>query len=121
MSSASVHLFDLPSPQVGALKLLIFGFQRAHDDEDTEDNESTFTVVRNWTESFDWWLPVLGRNFSEKKALINELNKLKLNELGNLVGELAKFYEQPESSVKTFPGEIKTALCAFPCDSKCAA
>lgn len=113
-----LHILYPPLPQIGALKLLILGYQEAHGcckakAKSCLGKENSTKVQHSWTQNLDWWLPVLGKDMSRADAMIELLDK---QELKDLVGKLVGFY----SSVKTneFP---HSELCNFSLLNKSAA
>ena len=103
------------NPRIGALKLLILGFQRGH-----EGNNDALVKMRNWTESSDWWQPVVGED-SRGQTLIDALNNAGEKRFVELASELVAFCSQPEDKANTLPLELKEKLCAFPLGNEAAA
>ncbi len=83
------------------LRLLIHGFQVAHSGEDMK--------VRRWTESRDWWLPVV-RKLNDKSSSLDNM------ELKTLATELVKYCGTGECPVNAFPEELKRKLCSLKID-----
>lgn len=111
-------------PQVDALKLLILGYQVAHgcgnESAIAHHGWSNPTEARSWTESFDWWLPVLGKDLSVLR--VQKLIEVLSGKYARVATDLAEFYRHRSENINVeFPEGLHKVLCEFSLGSKGAA
>lgn len=120
-----LQLLFSSNPRIDALKLLILGFQAAHGCGAGNANTNlggnrigaSPTEVRGWTESLDWWLPVLGNDPSAQN--VQKLIESLCDSYSMVVVGLAEFYRlKLENSNIEFPEKLRNALCDVPLGSK---
>lgn len=130
-----------PPPEIGALKLLILGYQAAHGCGNTNAiihlGQDSLTEARYWTENMDWWRPILGKDLHARELIlalgypdldaldqkIENSDMQSLDGLGKelIVHKLAKFYSNPDNVNAKIPEDLSQSLLDFQLGSKCAA